>query len=189
MVIALDIDGCLANFNNSYAKRLVKVTGENRFPTPLEIPCWDWDKHYGYTNEEIAATWDSIIADRLFWQKLDTLVEPDVFTRINVISKTNPVYFITNRVGLNCKQQTEKWLYEQGINYPTVLIAANKRPIIESLKIEFFVDDRLETMNELVGLKRPHFYLAETTYNQTGRLSGVAVASDVKDALTKAGLW
>ena len=189
MVLAFDIDGCLADFTSSYAKRLVKVTGENRFPTPLTLPCWNWDKHYGYSNEEIATTWDSIMADRLFWQKLDTIPDAEVFARINVLSQTNPVYFITNRVGKNCKQQTEKWLYEQGILYPTVLIAANKRPIIESLKIEFFVDDRLETMNELAVLKRPHFYLAETTYNQTGRAPGLAVASDVKDALTKAGLW
>lgn len=189
MQIALDIDGCLADFTSSYAKRLVKVTGENLFPTPLTIPCWDWDKHYGYSAEQIAATWEAIAKDKLFWFKLEAIPDPEVFIRINVLSKDNPVYFITNRMGLNCKQQTEKWLYERGINYPTVIIAGNKRPIIEALKIEFFIDDRLETMNELAGLRKPHFYLKDTTYNQTGRVSGLAVATDIKDALEKAGLW
>ncbi len=189
MNIAFDIDGVLANFTDAYAKRLVKVSGENLLPTPLTIPNWDWDKHYGYTADQINATWENIIADGLFWQKLDPLAEPEVFSRINVLSKFHPVYFITNRVGKNCKQQTEKFLYTQGIYYPTVLIASNKKPIIDSLKIDFFIDDRLETMNELAPLKKPHFYLKDTTYNQTGRADGVTAVTDVKNALELANLW
>lgn len=179
----------LADFTTAYAKRLIKVTGDNLLPIPLTIPCWDWDVHYGYTKDQIAATWESIQADRLFWQKLAPLAEAEVFTRINVLSKDHPVYFITNRIGVNCKQQTERFLYAQGIDYPTVLITSNKRPVIESLKIEFFVDDRLETMNDLAALKRPHFYLVETSYNQTGRAPGLSTTTNIKDALMKAGLW
>lgn len=188
MNLAFDVDGVLANFAEAFAKKLVKVTGENKFPTPLVIPCWDWDKYYGYTNDQIAAAWDNIVADGLFWQKLKPIPEPGVFSRLNVLSKTHPVYFITNRMGLNCKQQTEKFLYEQGINYPTVLVTGNKRPVLESLKIEFFIDDRLPTMQELIPLKREHYYLADAEYNRTGR-EGLKVATDVKDALEKAGLW
>jgi hypothetical protein len=187
MKIAFDVDGCLANFTDSYAAKLVKVTGTNLLPKPLTIPCWDWDKHYGYSQDQIAATIENVAADKLFWQKLDTLAEPEVFTRINSLSKDNEVYFLTNRFGSNAKQQTEKWLYEQGILYPTVIIGSNKRPILDTIKVTFFVDDKLETMNELGA--RPNFYLIETTYNQTGRISGLATASSVKDALQKAGLW
>lgn len=129
------------------------------------------------------------MADKLFWFKLDPLVEPEVFARINVLSQSNPVYFITNRLGINCKQQTEKWLYEQGINYPTVLIAADKKPLIQALKIDFFIDDRLPTMTELLPLGKEHFYLKDTTYNQTGRSTGMRVVTDVKDALEKVRLW
>jgi 5'(3')-deoxyribonucleotidase len=189
MVLAFDIDGVLADFTSSYAKRIVKVTGENLFPTPLTIPCWDWDTHYGYTKDQIAATWESIQDDSLFWQKLNPIPDRELFARLNVLSKSHPMYFITNRIGKNCKQQTERFLYEQGINYPTVLIAANKKPIIEALKIDFFIDDRLETMNELLPLGKEFFYLKDTTYNQKGRSVGMRIVPDVKEALEKAGLW
>lgn len=190
MNIAIDIDGVLADFTSAYAKRIVKVTGENKFPKPLVIPCWDWDVHYGYSKDQIAATWEDITKDGLFWQKLDPIPDRDVFARLNVLAKTNPMYFITNRMGLNCKQQTEKFLYNHGIDYPTVLIASNKQPIIDALKVEFFVDDRLETMNELViQRKRDHFYLKDASYNQIGRALSLQVAANIKDALMKAGLW
>jgi hypothetical protein len=187
MTLAFDIDGCLAEFAQAYQKRLVKVTGENLFPKDFVIPCWDWDVFYGYTKQQIADTWDSIIKDKLFWYKLKPCCEPEVLTRIGVLSKEHPVYFLTNRMGDLCKQQTEKWLYDNGISYPTVIITSNKKPILDTLKVEFFVDDKLETMNEL-GV-RPHYYLIDATYNQTGRVSGLNVASSVRDALEKANLW
>lgn len=189
MVIAIDVDGICANFTDAYAKRLVKVTGENFLPKPLTLPCWDWDKHYGYTSDQIQATWESITKDALFWQKLDPIPSPAVFARLNVIAQTHPTYFITNRMGVKCKQQTEKFLYEAGINYPTVLITGNKKPVIEALKVEFFIDDRLDTMNELVGLKKDHFYLQDEEYNRTGRAAGLHVCVNLQDALEKARLW
>jgi hypothetical protein len=192
--LAFDIDGVLADFTSSYAKRIVKVTGENLFPTPLTIPCWDWDTHYGYTKDQIAATWESIQDDSLFWQKLNPIPDRELFARLNVLSKSHPMYFITNRIGKNCKQQTERFLYEQGINYPTVLIASNKLPILKSLKIEFFIDDRLATMNEIItDTTKPQLatklYMPDTDYNREGRMDGYVVVEDVKDALEKAGLW
>lgn len=189
MKIAFDIDGCLANFTDAYAARIVKVTGENRFPKPMHIPCWDWDKHYGYTDDQIAATIEDISKDRLFWEKLDPIALPIVFTKIELLSKEHDVYFLTNRFGTNCKQQTEKWLYKQGIYYPTVLIGSNKRPLLDTLKIEFFVDDKLETMNEVSSPKKPHFYLLDTTYNKNRRKESIQPVESVKDALEKAGLW
>jgi uncharacterized HAD superfamily protein len=189
MKLAFDLDGCLADFTTAYAARLVKITGENLLPKPLALPCWDWDKFYGYTKQQIDDTIRSVAADKLFWEKLKPLAEPEVFARINVLSKTHEVYFLTNRFGVNAKQQTEKFLYDHGIYYPTVIVTSNKKPILDTLKVDFFVDDKLETMNELASPPRPHFYLIDAPYNQTGRVEGLKTASNVKDALVKAELW
>lgn len=168
---------------------MIKVTGKNKFPTDWGVPCWNWDKFYGYTKDEIDATWESITADRLFWQKLDSIPEHEVFARLNTLSKTHDVYFITNRIGIDCKQQTERALYFNGINYPTVLIAADKLPLLKTLKIDFFCDDKLETMEATTPLGKEFFYLIEAPYNQEGRSTGLRTAANIKDALTKAGLW
>ena len=190
MTLAIDLDGVCFNFNQAYHDKLIKVTGENKFPTDWVPSSWDWDKAYGYSNDEIALTWDNIVADKLFWRKLKPIPEPNVFTRLNVLSNEHAIYFLTNRLGVGCKQQTERALYEVGINFPTVIIAADKLPVLKSIKANFFIDDKLETMNQVqAGLKADHLYLIDAPYNQVGRASNLKVATDVKDALTKAGLW
>lgn len=194
MKIAIDLDGVCYNFNTAYHDKLIQVTGENRFPTDWTATCWDWDKFYGYTSQEISDTWGEIIKDNLFWRKLDIIPEREVFARLNVLSMKNDVYFLTNRIGHNCKQQTERALYDAGINYPTVIIAADKVPILKAIKADFFADDKLETMNQVVTdfariRSHGHAYLIDAPYNQTGRHATLKVASDIKDALEKAGLW
>jgi uncharacterized HAD superfamily protein len=189
--ICVDLDGVLFSFNQAYHDKLVKVTGENKFPTDWYAPVWDWDKHYGYTADEIAATMENISVDKLFWRKLKPIADASVFARLNVLSKSNDVYFLTNRFGIECKQQTERALYDHGINYPTVVIAADKIPVLKSIKADFFADDKLDTMNAVQSssLFAKHQYLINAPYNQTGRSPGLQVATDIKDALEKAGLW
>jgi uncharacterized HAD superfamily protein len=184
------MDGVLANFNEAYAERLVKVTGENLLPKPLTAPTWDWDKFYGYNAQQIHDTIMSISKDKLFWRKLKPIPEPEVFARINVLSKSHDVYFLTNRFGIDCKQQTERFLYDKGINYPTVVIASDKLPILKAIKADFFVDDKLETMASVTsGMQAEHLYLVDAAYNRENRWAAIKVVTGVKEALEKAGLW
>lgn len=202
MVIGLDLDGCIADFNSDYAKRLIKVTGEDRLPVGWKsnqdhITTWDWDLFHGYTKDEIAATWKSIKADTLFWQKLKPLPGVvEAMARLNAVSREHNLYFLTNRLGVGCKQQSEKFLYNLGINYPTVMITSTKLPVIKALNISFFIDDKLETMNEVVAdgtnnhtIGDKHFYLLDAPYNRTGRRVDLKVVSSLREALEKAGIW
>lgn len=191
MTLAFDVDGCIADFSNAYKKRLIKVTEKDLFTTDWTPTCWDWDKAAGYTSDEIEATWDSITKDPLFWEKLKPIAGAvETMSRVGMLSKTCPVYFLTNRMGVKCKQGTEKFLYDLGVSYPTVIITADKLPVLKAIRANFFVDDKLETMNQVqAGLRAEHLYLIDTPYNQSGRSLNLKVASDVKDALEKAGLW
>lgn len=190
--IGIDLDGVIYNFNSAYHDKLIKITGENRFPTDWYAPVWDWDKFYGYTNDEITATLTAIQKDKLFWQKLKLLVEPEVMSRLNVLSKENDLYFLTNRFGIKCKQQTEKALYDAGINYPTVMIVRDKLPVIKALNLDFFVDDKLETMNPMVEhqiASKAYIKLIDAPYNREGRRANLQVVSDLKTALIESELW
>src|SRR5258706_7339654 len=76
------------------------------------------------------------------------------------------VYFITNRMGIRAKHQTEIWLYSLGMNYPTVIVTGDKLPILRSLGVNFFVDDRYETIMEVAEAKLPlKLYLRQAPYN------------------------
>lgn len=170
--IACDIDGVLANFSDSYASLLHKETGIV-FPKcsdtwPVD---WFWERKMGVTSKQEKSVWDgSILSSKSFWRNLDALdgSTPAIYRLNNMAQQGDQIFFITNRPGLCSKYQTERWLYDLGMSYPTVLVAADKLPLLKALKIDFFIDDRPETIQE-VGLDAsvPHLYLKDAPYNRT----------------------
>ena len=192
----------LADFNSAYAKLLITEDG-NRFPVgfdPKAPPVWSYDRYYGYSDEIERLVWQGhILKDPKFWEKLEPLPEArDVLMTVNGLAKRGEaeVYFITHRMGFNVKTQTEKFLYEHGMDFPTVLLAGDKVPLIKMLGIDFFIDDRLETMNDLYTtaqtegwLKGKHYFLKTMPYNAAGRVNGIQAVATVREALEVVGLW
>ena len=59
------------------------------------------------------------------------------------------VYFITNRrqgAGFPIEQQTQMWLSDLGIQFPTVIVTKDKGPIVAALELDVFVDDKYANM-------------------------------------------
>lgn len=141
----------LADFNQSFIERVIKVTGKDLFPPrPFDIPTWDYPQFYGYTHEECSAVWENIKADDIFWYTLfpyDGAVE--FMARLN--SAEHDIYFITSRPGIAAKMQTENWiefynfgLQTEAFSYPTVLISSEKGMCARALKLDLYIDDRTE---------------------------------------------
>lgn len=199
--IGVDIDGCLAQFNEAYAKLLVEEHGENLIPEGGTFCCWDWDIHYGFPLAVRKAVLErNVWGSDDFWLKLEPIPGAcDTIRKLHWLAHEGKadVYYLTNRHGATAKKQTEKWLYNNGCDYPTVLIAVDKTPIIKSLGLQLYVDDRLDAMAELVRQARyekwpqgiEHFYLKDAPWNQENRTEGLQVAGSVREALEKAGLW
>ena len=199
--IGLDIDGCFADFNTGYGKALIEVGG-NRFPEGYNFrqpPVWYWERDAGYPPEVEKEVWTNHILapEKNFWKKLDPL--PGAREALPILDKLsregNNVYFLTHRVGVTAKRQTEEWLYEHGMSYPTVILTgADKIPIIRALKIEFFLDDKVETMNEVGRVAEEerwmgHYLLFDAAYNREGRNGKVMVVRTLREALERAQLW
>lgn len=172
------MDGVLANFNLSFGKLFIQQTGHNLFGDNWESelsrnefpPVWNWESHAGYTPEQVGAVWAHIKQDIRFWRNLGYL--PDAFKAVkklnNLVNAGHDVYFLTNRMGQQAKLQSEKWLYDLGMNYPTVVMAADKLPLIKAIGLNLFIDDNYETVLEVAaanldGLK---LYLRRAPYNQ-----------------------
>ena len=201
--VVLDIDGCLANFNHGYGDLLIKLEGdklpEDWKTNPEWPPVWFWDRDAGYSKETEEKAWDTITSDPKFWQTLEPLEGArEVLMNLNGQVKAGKieVYFITHRPGVKAKLQTENWLYDHGIDFPTVLIASNKVPFLQAIKANFFEDDKAETVQDVSRASRsdewPDFklYLKMAPYNkaiQGG--TGYKGAVSVKDALIDTGLW
>lgn len=196
MKLAIDIDGCLANFTDSYSRALTEHTGisfpKNSDEWPTE---WYWDRAAGITKDQEKHVWNNVILAKgsTFWQDLDMIDGADkVIKQLNSMAKRGyDVYYLTHRMGDNAKGQTEKWLYERGCDYPTVVMTGNKLPVLVALDIGFFVDDKTETIQE-VGAQGvvKETYLKLAPYNRGFEYpKHVKKAKSVEDAMRRADLW
>ena len=109
--------------------------------------------------------------------------------------------FMTDRMGDRAKMQTEMWLHSYGMDYPTVLVTGDKIPIVDAMKMDFFVDDRLSTVDDLARRMemfeifdepwpvKEHIYLVNRPYNQEPCHAYIKRVASVKEALQLEGLW
>lgn len=199
MNLCIDLDGCLFDYNYPYAKLLIKVSGEDKFPAGWQddqsilAPVWDWDTLHGYDKETQAEVWQNHIlpAKKNFWLKLPLLAgaKETILHLDSLVRHGHNVYFLTHRMGENAKYQTEKALYNAGIAFPTVLLchAEDKHLIAAGLYCDIFIEDKIDTANAAVDFGLAGVYLIDAPYNG-GEFAGTRVSS-VKEALELNDLW
>lgn len=185
--VGFDLDGCLADFPSAYESLIIEEAGgEDLFPKGTYPPTWDWPQHYGYKDELIKEVWGTIRKSSTFWQYLAPLPGMEWARMVN--PHNHDVYFITDRAGVRPKQQTEQWLGIQGARKPTVLIAADKAPIVRALNLDCVIDDKLEhavAINMLCPETR--VYLLDRPYNQ-GECYGAKRVESVREFVQREGL-
>lgn len=190
MVIGVDIDGVLANFTDAYAKLLTAQTGI-QFPKASEDwpPVWNWDRAAGVISSHEQIVWAKIrLKATQFWRGLSPLEGAvAAIRRLDYLSKHgSDVYFLTHRMGEEAKLQTERWLYDHGMDFPTVLLAERKLPILLALEVGCFIDDKVSTVEEVAG-QIPNTYLKDAPYNLECS-AGIRVTG-AKEMLELEGLW
>lgn len=206
-IICLDIDGVLANFSHAYAELLIKVEGDKLpdrwWDDPNWPAVWYWERAAGYSKDAELEVWNNYIMRRgsRFWQTLEPMDDArETLMVLNGLVKNGTIecYFLTHRMGDRAKLQTETWLYENGFDYPTVLLGGDKVPYLRQLKANFFIDDKIETFNDVARVSHDEkwdwnfdLYLKDAPYNQENRAFGIGlhVATSVKTALQNAGIW
>lgn len=201
--IACDLDGCLANFTKSYGDCLIQVGG-NLLPDgwrndPDFPKTWYWDREAGYRTEVETEVWQNHIMQpgSKFWQNLEPLpYARETLLMLNSRQKRgDQVWFVSHRMGDRAHLQTLTWLYNHGMDYPQLVFAEDKVPVLRLLKPNFFIDDKpstceaVEKASKQEGWKNFQNYCKDAPYNRKDRPSGLKVAGSVKEALEGAGLW
>lgn len=186
--IGVDVDGIVADFNESFIRRVIEVTGEDRFPArPFDIPTWNYPQYYGYSEAQVSAVWDSIKADPTFWVKLEPYAWTRKFlARVNQFAQHAEVYFITSRLGVRVKAQTEDWLmmYTDGFSQPTVLISSMKGYCAAALKLTHYIDDRdLNVRDVRTENPKTRVYLLDHPWNRDEHTPGIARITDPNQML------
>lgn len=78
-----------------------------------------------------------------------------------------PIYFVTSRVGVEPKHQTENWLMDAGIARPTVIVASRKGMAADLLGATHAIDDKAENAWMVHWLSpKTRIYLLDAPYNR-----------------------
>ncbi len=171
MRIGCDVDGVLSDFNRAFIERATLVTRRDLFPPrPFEITTCDYPESYGYSHKEVSAVWDDIKRDPAFWSSLSAYVgafDAVCLLRLRECTYGDEVYFITARPGYRPKFQTELWLRGNSGDptwTPTVLISADKAGCVSALKLDKYIDDRIENVVATSGICKT--YLMDRPWNR-----------------------
>lgn len=171
--LGIDIDGVLANFNESF-RELIHTHTDVRLPafTDTYPDMWDYHKQAGVGSTDNTRLWNIIKESNTFWKNLPTYPETyDFLQWASWLPSHVDVYFITSRPGHTAKAQTELWLTNNGWaeDFPqTVIISWKKGLMADALDLTHFIDDKNENVMDVLtnGPIKCDTYMLARPWNQ-----------------------
>ncbi len=151
MRIGCDIDGVLADWNTSFLRTLIRVSGKDATqPHPHFMPStWWWPKELGFTEQDIQQALADAHASTQFWLSLTPYEHTrEMLHKLHTLEcEGHDIYFITSRSGNHAKRQTQDWLRHCGYHeHPTVLLSEDKASCARGLMLNLYLDDNIENV-------------------------------------------
>jgi len=170
MIIALDIDGVLADFVTPFLQLLERRVGDGPIdPASITDPNF---QHHPFLTEEII--YDCMVDasyDPEFWRVLAPLPSQSQWQSLNQLSHDHQVVFITHRWvrdSYDINDVTCEWLRRHGIDNPMVHFTQEKKSeLVNQLAVELFVDDRHENCEDVATQTQAVVLMPHRPYNQS----------------------
>ncbi len=129
-MIFFDIDGCLAEFCEPFARLIQKE--DPTMPLICSSTQLDWSTWGGHmTTKRADIGWEAVKRTENFWETMPDLAPPSVFRRIAAAHHDIPIIFVTSRIptaGRSVYHQCINWLEAHGIEEPLVIVAHGSKP-------------------------------------------------------------
>lgn len=167
--IGVDIDGVIGNFIKHFSM-LLREMYRNHIPiieNSDNVPEWDMHKWFPLTEEEIDKGFEEIGKSNSFWLQLELINQEHWERFIKEFNNDDyDVYFITSRVnGIGIRSQTINWLEWNGWKNPQVILSTNKPYVINGIGINYFIDDKDDTVFYAHNLTFAKCYLYKYPHN------------------------
>lgn len=165
-LVALDIDGVIANFGKSY-KKFILDRGLQWYPYEEQI-------HWNYPYQAQRTCWNDVLQDKDFWLNMEPLCSPNL--------PFEPIAYVTARQ--IPQDWTEEWLVRNGFpSEPVVTVGSlSKVAAVKKTGAEVFIDDCFKNFRELT-MAGVYTYLMDQPYNRRYDV-GVRRIDDLDDLIT-----
>lgn len=152
MNIALDLDGVLFDFNTHFVEFARKHYPQLSCPNVSN----QWPRAWDYLDEylgrpEVSKLWRKVLKSPSFWRDCPSYWwSPDLLEA--TYERGDHIYFITSRQGHHPQRQTWMALLDvtQDVSHSGAVIPVmkpeDKIPLLNALRIDYFVDDKKETV-------------------------------------------
>ena len=176
MIVALDIDGVVADFLPPFLQRLAECAGNGPID-PCTVTDPSFTNHPFLSQETISRCMVEVSYDAAFWHALVPLPSAEEWLALNELSRQNRLIFITHRYErdtYDINRITCDWLRKHGISNPVVYFTqSHKSELIAKLAVELFVDDRHENCREAAENTRAVVMMPDRPYNSAFSHPGV----------------
>lgn len=144
------------------------------------------------TRRKIDRVWSAIEATPNFWTTLKP-IDPAAVPRIQEMTLRHgwEVFFITQRpktAGQTVQRQTQRWLVEQGFDWPSVLVMPGSRgKAAGALHLDYLVDDSPKNCVDVISDSRARALLIlrerDDHMEASARRLGIGIASSIENCL------
>ena len=187
-MVGLDIDGVLADFLSPFLIRLEKRIGKG--PIPAEsLRSVRLSAHPELTEEAVRECADAVRRDPGFWDGLDSLLSAEQWQRLERLSQSRQLSFITHRTGhesWDIHAVTSGWFRRHGITSPDVhLVEKEKSAVVEKLGVRLFVDDNYENCQDVAERTEARVLMPHHPYNRSFSHPGVTRIMHFNEVFTE----
>ena len=144
------------------------------------------------TRRKLDRVWAAIESTPDFWTTLKP-IDPNAVPRIKEMMLRHgwEVFFITQRprtAGESVQRQTQRWLVEQGFDWPSVLVMPGSRgKAAGALHLDYLVDDSPKNCVDVISDSRARALLIlrerDDHMEASAKRLGIGIASSIENAL------
>jgi uncharacterized HAD superfamily protein len=184
MIVALDIDGVVADFLPPFLQRLAECAGNGPID-PKSVTDPSFTNHPFLSQEIISRCMVEVSYDAAFWRELAPLPSTEEWHALDQLSRENRLIFITHRYErdtYDIGRTTCDWLRQHGISHPVVYFTqSHKSELIAKFAVELFVDDRHENCREAAENSQAVVMMPHRPYNSEFNHPGVQRIHELRE--------
>ena len=166
--IIFDVDGVLSDFVVPFTQLAKDMGFVDKTWSTTEQKYYDFRP---LTPDQVKVLFDAIVESRDFWETLPPLVNKETFVSIDELCHEESVLFATarNSDAKDPGEQTHRWLINQGICHPNVIVTKRKGDVARAFEADYLIDDKLENawaVHWISDSPQTKVYLLDQPYNQ-----------------------